>query len=112
MASTLAINRGEKEKFLSVKIDAPVDEIIGYLIREVVVRDNPNTNDILKDAIADSYERLIAPSIERDIRNSLTEAAEDGAIFHKHHIAFLHFFLYKYNFLFHLFHFYPQLIYL
>ena len=77
---TLAINRGEKEKFLSVKIDAPVDEIIGYLIREVVVRDNPNTNDILKDAIADSYERLIAPSIERNIRNSLTEAAEDGAI--------------------------------
>lgn len=77
---TLAINRGEKEKFLSVKIDAPVDEIIGYLIREVVVRDNPNTNDILKDTIADSYERLIAPSIERDIRNSLTEAAEDGAI--------------------------------
>ena len=77
---TLAINRGEKEKFLSVKIDAPVDEIIGYLIREMVVRDNPNTNDILKDAIADSYERLIAPSIERDIRSSLTEAAEDGAI--------------------------------
>lgn len=77
---TLAINRGEKEKFLSVKIDAPVDEIIGYLIREVVVRDNPNTNDILKDAIADSYERLIAPSIERDIRSSLTESAEDGAI--------------------------------
>ena len=77
---TLAINRGEKEKFLSVKIDAPVDEIIGYLIREVVVRDNPNTNDILKDAIADSYERLITPSIERDIRSSLTEAAEDGAI--------------------------------
>lgn len=77
---TLAINRGEKVKFLSVKIDAPADEIIGYLIREVVVRDNPNTNDILKDAIADSYERLIAPSIERDIRSSLTEAAEDGAI--------------------------------
>ena len=77
---TLAINRGEKEKFLSVKIDAPADEIIGYLIREVVVRDNPNTNDILKDAIADSYECLIAPSIERDIRSSLTEAAEDGAI--------------------------------
>ncbi len=77
---TLAINRGEKEKFLSVKIDAPADEIIGYLIREVVVRDNPNTNDILKDAIADSYERLIAPSIERDIRSGLTEAAEDGAI--------------------------------
>ena len=77
---TLAINRGEKEKFLSVKIDAPADEIIGYPIREVVVRDNPNTNDILEDAIADSYERLIAPSIERDIRSRLTEAAEDGAI--------------------------------
>ena len=77
---TLAINRGEKEKFLSVKIEAPVDEIIGYLIREVVVRNNPNTNDILKDTIADSYERLIAPSIERDIRSNLTEAAEDGAI--------------------------------
>ena len=77
---TLAINRGEKEKFLSVKIESPVDEIIGYLIREVVVRNNPNTNDILKDTIADSYERLIAPSIERDIRSNLTEAAEDGAI--------------------------------
>ena len=77
---TLAINRGEKEKFLSVKIEAPVNEIIGYLIHEVVIRDNPNTNDILKDTIADSYERLIAPSIERDIRSSLTETAEDGAI--------------------------------
>ena len=77
---TLAINRGEKEKFLSVKIEAPVDEITGYLIRQVIVRDNPNTNDILRNTITDSYERLIAPSIERDIRNSLTEAAEDGAI--------------------------------
>lgn len=77
---TLAINRGEKEKFLSVKIEAPVDEITGYLIRQVIVRDNPNTNDILRDTITDSYERLIAPSIERDIRSSLTEAAEDGAI--------------------------------
>ena len=77
---TLAINRGEKEKFLSVKIEAPVDEITGYLIRQVIVRDNPNTNDILRNTITDSYERLIAPSIERDIRSSLTEAAEDGAI--------------------------------
>lgn len=77
---TLAINRGEKEKFLSVKIEAPVDEITGYLIRQVIVRDNPNTNDILRNTITDSYERLIAPSIERDIRGSLTEAAEDGAI--------------------------------
>lgn len=77
---TLAINRGEKEKFLSVKIEASVDEITGYLIRQVIVRDNPNTNDILRNTITDSYERLIAPSIERDIRSSLTEAAEDGAI--------------------------------
>lgn len=77
---TLAINRGEKEKFLSVKIEAPVDEITGYLIRQVIVRDNSNTNDILRNTITDSYERLIAPSIERDIRSSLTEAAEDGAI--------------------------------
>ena len=77
---TLAINRGEKEKFLSVKIEAPVDEITGYLIRQVIVRDNPNTNDILRNTITDSYDRLIAPSIERDIRSSLTEAAEDGAI--------------------------------
>lgn len=77
---TLAINRGEKEKFLSVKIEAPVDEITGYLIRQVIVRDNPNTNYILRNTITDSYERLIAPSIERDIRSSLTEAAEDGAI--------------------------------
>ncbi len=77
---TLAINRGEKEKFLSVKIEAPIDEITGYLIRQVIVRDNPNTNDILRNTITDSYERLIAPSIERDIRSSLTEAAEDGAI--------------------------------
>ena len=77
---TLAINRGEKEKFLSVKIEAPVDEITGYLIRQVIVRDNPNTNDILRNTITDSYERLIAPSIERDIRSRLTEAAEDGAI--------------------------------
>ena len=77
---TLAINRGEKEKFLSVKIEAPVAEITGYLIRQVIVRDNPNTNDILRNTITDSYDRLIAPSIERDIRSSLTEAAEDGAI--------------------------------
>ena len=77
---TLAINRGEKEKFLSVKIEAPVDEITGYLIRQVIVRDNPNTNDILRNTITDSYDRLIAPSIERDIRSSLTETAEDGAI--------------------------------
>lgn len=77
---TLAINRGEKEKFLTVKIDAPVDDILRYLENKVIVRDNPYTNEILKNVIADSYDRLIAPAIEREIRNSLTETAEDGAI--------------------------------
>lgn len=77
---TLAVNRGEKEKFLSVKIDAPTEDILSYLERNVIVNNNPHTTDILKAVIADSYERLIAPSIERDIRSSLTEAAEDGAI--------------------------------
>lgn len=76
----LAINRGEKEKILTVKIEAPVDRILAYLEKKVIVRDNPNTTQILKDTIADSYERLIAPSIEREIRSSLTEDAEDGAI--------------------------------
>ena len=76
----LAINRGEKEKILTVKIEAPVDRILAYLEKQVIVRDNPNTTQILKDTIADSYERLIAPSIEREIRSSLTEDAEDGAI--------------------------------
>ena len=77
---TLAINRGEKEKFLTVKLEAPVDEIIGYLEKQNIVRDNKYTTDVLKTAIADSYDRLIAPAIEREIRNQLTEEAEDGAI--------------------------------
>lgn len=77
---TLAINRGEKEKFLSVKIEAPVSDILTYLKKKVIVRDNENTNGILSDAIEDSYDRLIAPAIEREVRNELTEAAEDGAI--------------------------------
>lgn len=77
---TLAINRGEKEKFLTVKIDAPVDDITKYLEKNIITRKNPHTTDILKDVIADSYERLIAPAIEREIRNTLTEEAEDGAI--------------------------------
>ena len=76
----LAINRGEKEKFLTVKIEAPVDKVLAYLEKQIIVKDNPNTTQILKDAIADSYDRLIAPSIEREIRSSLTETAEDGAI--------------------------------
>ena len=77
---TLAINRGEKEKILTVKIEAPVDDIIAYLKKKVITNDNPNTNDVLAGAIEDAYDRLIAPAIEREIRNDLTEKAEDGAI--------------------------------
>ncbi len=77
---TLALNRGEKEKFLTVKIEAPVDKILAYLEKQIIVKENPNTAQVLKDTIADSYNRLIAPSIERELRNRLTEAAEDGAI--------------------------------
>ena len=77
---TLAVNRGEKEKFITVKIEAPVNDIISYLKKQIIVRDNPETEQILSDAIADSYDRLIAPAIEREIRNALTETAEDGAI--------------------------------
>ena len=76
----LAINRGEKEKFLGVKIEAPAEEILGYLQREIITRKNPNTQDALKEAIEDSYNRLIAPAIEREIRNSMTEKAEDESI--------------------------------
>lgn len=76
----LAINRGEKEKFLTVKINAPEEEIIRYLEKKVISNDNENTKKILVDTICDSYQRLIAPAIERDIRSELTEKAEDGAI--------------------------------
>jgi len=76
----LAINRGEAEKFLTVKIDAPVEDIIRYLQTKVITRENPHTTEILKAMIEDSYSRLIASAIERDIRNELTEKAEDGAI--------------------------------
>lgn len=76
----LAINRGEKEKFLTVKIEAPDERIITYLKKMVITNDNANTNEILADTIEDSYKRLIAPAIEREIRNELTEKAEDGAI--------------------------------
>ena len=76
----LALNRGEKEKFLTVKILAPEEEIIRYLEKQVIVRDNPYTIPVLKEAIEDSYKRLIGPAIEREIRSALTEAAEDGAI--------------------------------
>ena len=76
----LALNRGEKEKFLTVKVEAPDDEIISYLERKTITRDNPYTTPVLKDTVEDSYHRLIAPAIEREIRSELTEKAEDGAI--------------------------------
>lgn len=76
----LAINRGEAEKFLTVKIEAPEDKIYRYLEKKVITRDNVNTTPALKETIEDSYKRLIAAAIERDIRNELTEKAENGAI--------------------------------
>ncbi len=76
----LALNRGEKEKFLTVKIEAPEEDILRYLERKVIHTENPYTTPVLKEAVEDSYKRLIAPAIEREIRNDLTEKAEDGAI--------------------------------
>lgn len=76
----LALNRGEKEKFLTVKVEAPEEDILRYLEKKTIHRDNPVTAAVLKDTVADSYHRLIAPAIEREIRNELTEKAEDGAI--------------------------------
>ena len=76
----LALNRGEKEKFLTVKIEAPEEDVIRYLEKKIIRKDNPYTIPVLKDAIQDAYKRLIAPAIEREIRSELTEKAEDGAI--------------------------------
>ena len=76
----LAINRGENEKILTVKVVAPEERILRYLEKKVILKDNVYTNDYLKATIEDSYKRLIAPAIEREIRNELTEKAEDGAI--------------------------------
>lgn len=76
----LALNRGEKEKFLTVKVEAPEEDILRYLEKKVIHNDNPYTTPILKAAVEDSYKRLIAPAIEREIRSELTEKAEDGAI--------------------------------
>ena len=76
----LALNRGEKEKILTVKVNAPEEEILKWLKRQVIRRENPNTTPFLERAAEDSYRRLIAPAIEREIRNDLTEKAEDGAI--------------------------------
>ena len=77
---TLAINRGENEKILTVKVEAPRDRILQYLEKQVIIKDNPYTTPVLKETIADSYDRLIAPAIEREVRNELTEKAEDGSI--------------------------------
>ncbi len=76
----LAINRGENEKFLTVKIEAPEERILQYLRTKTIINDNHVTSPVLEEVIADSYDRLIAPAIEREIRNDLTEKAEDGAI--------------------------------
>lgn len=76
----LALNRGEKEKILNVKIEAPQERILQYLAKKTITQDNPVTEPILREVIEDSYSRLIAPAIEREIRNELTEKAEDGAI--------------------------------
>lgn len=76
----LALNRGENEKILNVKVEAPEEDILRFLERKVITRDNPNTTPVLKEVVADAYDRLIAPAIEREIRSSLTEMAEDGAI--------------------------------
>ena len=76
----LALNRGEKEKFLTVKVEAPEEDILRYLEKQTIHKDNPYTTPVLKETVADSYQRLIAPAIEREIRNELTEKAEDGAI--------------------------------
>ena len=76
----LALNRGEKEKFLNVKLEAPEERILRYLEKQIIKKENPNTTDVLKEVAEDSYRRLIAPAIEREIRNALTENAEEGAI--------------------------------
>lgn len=76
----LALNRGEKEKFLTVKVEAPEEDILRYLEKKTIHKDNPYTGPVLKETVQDSYRRLIAPAIEREIRNELTEKAEDGAI--------------------------------
>lgn len=76
----LALNRGEAEKILSVKIEAPEDRIILYLEKKIIKNNNQYTTPLLQATIKDSYKRLIAPAIERDIRNELTDKAQEGAI--------------------------------
>ena len=77
---TLALNRGETEKILTVKVEVPEEQIIPYLQKKVITKDNAITRPVLEEVIEDSYKRLIAPAIEREIRSDLTEKAEDGAI--------------------------------
>lgn len=76
----LALNRGEAEKILTVKINAPEERIVLYIKSQVIHKENQHTTPLLEEVVADSYKRLIAPAIEREIRNELTEKAEDGAI--------------------------------
>ncbi len=76
----LALNRGEAEKVLNVSVQAPEERILRYLEKMVMTSENEYTTPILKEVVADSYQRLIAPAIEREVRNDLTEKAEDGAI--------------------------------
>ncbi|MBR2527818.1 MAG: RNA-binding transcriptional accessory protein [Blautia sp.] len=76
----LALNRGEKEKILTIKIEAPQEDILGFLERKVITQDNPYTVPILKEVVKDSYSRLIEPAIEREIRSELTDQAQEGAI--------------------------------
>ncbi len=76
----LALNRGEAEKVLTIKVIAPVERILQYLEKKIITSDNAYTTPVLREVIKDSYDRLIAPAIEREIRNELTEKAEDGAI--------------------------------
>lgn len=76
----LAMNRGENEKMLTIRVEAPEEKILAWLERKMITRNNPNTAPFIKNAVEDSYKRLIAPAIEREIRSDLTEKAEDGAI--------------------------------
>ena len=76
----LAINRGEKLKFLTVKVEAPEEKIIRYLEKKVIRKNNPETEFILRSVVEDSYNRLIGPSVEREVRNELTERAEEGGM--------------------------------
>ena len=76
----LALNRGEAEKVLTVKVNAPEERILRYLEKKLITKENEYTTPVICAAVEDSYERLIAPAIEREIRNDLTEKAEDGAI--------------------------------